>query len=231
MDSHQPSLPDFLVGLFLRDLSPGAAGGCSPALPILPRRIASMPQPTWRMKMKKALMVVGSLRKQSFNRTLARALAKMAPPGLSLTELTIGDIPLYNQDMESSFPDVVLRMKDEIRKADGILFVTPEYNRSIPGVLKNVIDWGSRPYGESAWRGKPAAIAGATPGPIGTAAAQAHLRSVLGILEMPLMGQPEIYLQVKDGLFDAQADCTDASTEKILRKFVEGFARWVETSR
>src|SRR5690242_18695887 len=145
--------------------------------------------------------VVGSLRKDSYNRKLAAALIKLGPTDFTFKELRIGDLPLYNQDDDKSQAPEVQRLKSEVRGCDGVIFVTPEYNRSIPGVLKNAIDHASRPYGQSAWAGKPAGIIGATPGAIGTAVAQAHLRTVLAFVDMPLLHQPEAYITVKDGLF------------------------------
>jgi chromate reductase len=174
------------------------------------------------------LMVVGSLRKESFNRRLAAALAALAPTHVGFNELRIDDVPLFNQDHEMKPPEPIVRLKREIEAAHGILFVTPEYNRSIPGVLKNTIDWASRPYGRSSWKGKPAAIAGTSEGIIGTAVAQSHLRSILAILEMPVMGQPEIYLKFKEGLISAQHEVTDVDARKLMVAFVDRFAGWVE---
>ena len=173
-------------------------------------------------------MVIGSLRKESYNRKLAGALAALAPTHVAFTELRIDDLPLFNQDQETNMPEPAARMKREIEAAHGVLFVTPEYNRSIPGVLKNAVDWASRPYGKSAWKGKPAAIAGASTGSIGTAAAQSHLRSILTILEMPVMGQPELYLKFSDNLIDAQHQVTDVAARKLMVSFVDRFAAWVE---
>jgi len=174
------------------------------------------------------LMVIGSLRKESFNRRLAGALAGLAPTHVDFSELRIDDVPLFNQDYEMKPPEAIVRLKHAIEAAHGILFVTPEYNRSIPGVLKNTIDWASRPYGKSAWKGKPAAIAGASEGNVGTAVAQSQLRSVLTILEMPVMGQPEIYLKFTEGLIDAQHEVTDVAARKLMVTFVDRFAAWVE---
>ena len=174
------------------------------------------------------LMVVGSLRKESFNRRLAGALAGLAPTHVGFSELRIDDVPLFNQDHEAKMPEAAVRLKHAIENAHGILFVTPEYNRSIPGVMKNVIDWASRPYGKSSWKGKPAAIAGTSEGNVGTAAAQQHLRSILTILEMPVMGQPEIYLKFKEGLIDARHEVTDVAARKLMVSFVDKFAGWVE---
>src|SRR3954471_16433392 len=135
--------------------------------------------------------VIGSLRKESINRKLANALIKLGPPDFTFKELRIGDLPLYNQDDDKAQAPEVQRLKSELRAVDAVIFVTPEYNRSVPGVLKNAIDHASRPYGQSAWAGKPAGLIGATPGSIGTAIAQQHLRNSLAYLDMPTLGQPE----------------------------------------
>ncbi len=147
-------------------------------------------------------VVVGSLRQDSFNRKLASAVARLAPPEFSFKQVQIGDLPLYNQDDDANQAESVKRLKGEIMAAQGLLFVTPEYNRSIPGVLKNAIDHASRPYGQSAWAGKPAGVLGASPGATGTAMAQQHLRNILATLDIPTLGQPEAFIQVKDELFD-----------------------------
>ena len=172
-------------------------------------------------------VVVGSLRRDSFNRQLAEALAKLAPQELQLQPVRIDDLPLYNQDDDANQAEPVRRLKKEIAQSQGVLFVTPEYNRSIPGVLKNAIDHASRPYGQSAWSGKPAAVIGISVGAIGTAIAQQHLRNVLGYLDMPTLGQPEMFLQNKPGLLQAGGDIGDESTKQFLQKFLERFAQWV----
>src|SRR4249919_3075364 len=146
--------------------------------------------------------IVGSLRKDSHNRKLATALIKLGPPDFNFKELRIGDLPLYDQDEDRSQAPEVQRLKSELRAVDAVMFVTPEYNRSLPGVLKNALDHASRPYGQSAWAGKPAGVIGASPGSIGTAIAQQHLRNSLAYLDMPALGQPEAFIQVKEGLFD-----------------------------
>src|SRR5215212_643048 len=135
--------------------------------------------------------IVGSLRKESLNSKLANALIKLAPPDFNFKELRIGDLPLYNQDDDKSQAPEVQRLKSEVRTCDGVMFLTAEYNRSIPGVLKNALDHASRPYGQNAWAGKPAGIIGASIGAVGTAVAQSHLRTVLAFLDMPLLHQPE----------------------------------------
>src|SRR5690606_10654639 len=147
-------------------------------------------------------VIVGSLRRESFNRKLANAVAKLAPPEFAFKQLRIDDLPLYNQDDDADQADTVKRLKCEIRAARGLLFVTAEYNRSIPGVLKNAIDHASRPYGQNAWAGKPAGVLGVSVGAIGTAIAQQHLRGILAYLDVPTLGEPEVFLHVKDGLFD-----------------------------
>ena len=172
-------------------------------------------------------VLVGSLRRESLNRQLAAALAKLAPQSLELVPVRIDDLPLYDQDDDGQPAEPVRRMKTEIAAAQGVLFVTPEYNRSVPGVLKNAIDHGSRPYGQSVWSGKPAAVAGISIGAIGTAAAQQHLRTVLAYLDMPTLGQPEVFLQDKPGLFTADGIGPD-DTQQFLQKFMERFAEWVK---
>ena len=144
----------------------------------------------------KTALVVGSLRKESFNRKLANALVKLAPTEFSFNELQIGNLPLYNQDDDENQADSVKRLKKEISAAQGLLFVTPEYNRSIPGVLKNALDNASRPYGQNAWAGKSAGIVGASIGAVGTALSQQHLRNVLAYLDVPTLGQPEAFIHV-----------------------------------
>src|SRR3954464_14650995 len=167
-------------------------------------------------------VVVGSLRRESFNRQLANALAKLAPQGFEFAQVRIDDLPLYNQDDDAKQAEPVRRLKTEIAGAQGVLFVTPEYNRSIPGVLKNAIDHASRPYGQSAWAGKPAAIIGVSVGAIGTALAQQHLRNILAYLDMPTLNQPEAFIQAKDGLFD-QAGNIGPGSEKFLRDWMGRF--------
>jgi chromate reductase len=163
-------------------------------------------------------VVVGSLRRDSFNRKLASALEALAPPDFRLRQLQIGDLPLYDQDDDDRQSPQVLRFKSEIAASQGLIFVTPEYNRSIPGVLKNALDQASRPYGKSAWAGKPAGVIGISVGAIGTALAQQHLRNVLAYLDVPTLGQPEAFLQAKDGFFDADGGIGQAS-----RAFVENW--------
>ncbi|BEP92168.1 NAD(P)H-dependent oxidoreductase [Acidovorax sp. sif1233] len=172
-------------------------------------------------------VIVGSLRKDSFNRQLATAIARLAPADFQFTQLRIDDLPLYNQDDDGQQAAPVLRLKREIQAAQGVLFVTAEYNRSIPGVLKNAIDHASRPYGQSAWAGKPAGVIGASVGAIGTALSQQHLRNVLAYLDMPTLGQPEAFIHAKDGLFDADGNVGEGS-RKFLQGWVDKYVAWVK---
>jgi chromate reductase len=172
-------------------------------------------------------VVVGSLRKDSFNKKLAAALEKLFPADFSFTHVRIDDLPLYNQDDDAQQAAQVLRIKGEIKAAQGVLFVTPEYNRSIPGVLKNAIDNASRPYGQSAFNGKPAGVIGASVGPIGTALAQQHLRNSLAYLNMPTLGQPEAFIHNKEGLYDAAGNIGEASL-KFLQGWVDEYVAWVK---
>jgi len=175
----------------------------------------------------KIAVVVGSLRKDSLNRKLALALARLAPGDVTFEHVRIDDLPLYNQDQDGNQPEPVRRLKAEIAAAQGVLFVTPEYNRSIPGVLKNALDCASRPYGQSAWAGKPAGVIGISGGAIGTALAQQHLRNVLAYLDMPTLGQPEAFVQNKEGLFDDKGHVSEASRE-FLKGWVEKYVAWVK---
>lgn len=172
-------------------------------------------------------VLVGSLRKDSLNRKLADALAKLAPAGFAFEHLRIDDLPHYNQDDDQNQADSVKRLKSEISAAQGVLFVTPEYNRSVPGVLKNVLDHASRPYGTSAWKGKPAGIIGITPGTLGTAAAQQHLRNIVAYLDMPTLNQPEAYLLHKEGFFDAEGSIGEGS-RKFLQGWMDAYVAWVK---
>ncbi len=172
-------------------------------------------------------VIVGSLRKESFNRKLATALAKLAPAGVSFHQIDIGDLPLYNQDNDDNPPASVKRLKADIASAQGLLFVTAEYNRSIPGVLKNAIDHASRPYGQSVWAGKPAGIMGVSLGAIGTAMAQQHLRNVLAYLDVPTLGQPEAFIQASVGLFDSHGDI-GPSSKAFLQGWMDHYAAWIK---
>ncbi|MGH9558842.1 MAG: NADPH-dependent FMN reductase [Bryobacteraceae bacterium] len=174
------------------------------------------------------VVVIGSLRRDSYNRQLANAVAKLAPSEFSFTQVKIDDLPLYNQDDDSAQAESVKRLKREIAAADGLLFVTPEYNRSIPGVLKNAIDHASRPYGQNAWAGKPAGILGISVGAAGTSMAQQHLRNVLAYLDVPTLAQPEAFIQVKDGLFDESGDIGFATTKAHLQQWMNRYVAWVK---
>lgn len=166
-------------------------------------------------------LVIGSLRHDSYNRKLAYAIKKLAPPEFLFQELQINDLPLYNQDDDANQPGPVKRLKKEITAAHGVIFVTPEYNRSVPGVLKNAIDQASRPYGDSAWKGKPAGVLGASIGAPGTSMAQQHLRNTLAYLDMPTLGQPEVFVQVTDGFFDQNGDLARADTRQFLQGWMD----------
>src|SRR6476646_5949521 len=171
----------------------------------------------------KVALIVGSNRRESVNRKLAQALAKLGTPGLGFHVVQIDDLPLYNQDNEGNLPASVVRFKSEIAAADGLIFVTPEHNRSIPTVLKNAIDWGTRPWGQNSWTGKLAAVTGTSQGAISTALAQQHLRQILGAQGVVLAGG-EAYLQFKPGLIDANDVITDEGTRKFLKSFLDQFA-------
>jgi chromate reductase len=173
-------------------------------------------------------VLVGSLRKDSLNRKVALALAAMAPPGLKLDLVEIGQLPLYDQDLDVQPPAPWVAFRDRIRRADAVLFVTPEYNRSVPGALKNAIDVGSRPYGKSAWDGKPGAVVSASPGAIGGFGANHHLRQSLVFLNVPVLQQPEAYLGGVDKLFDERGGIANESTRGFLVKFLTAFAAWIE---
>ena len=172
-------------------------------------------------------VVVGSLRQDSFNRKLADAIVKLASPEFSFKQVQIGDLPLYNQDDDANQADSVKLLKSEIKAAQGLLFVTAEYNRSIPGVLKNAIDHASRPYGQNAWAGKPAGVIGVSIGAIGTSMAQQHLRNVLAYLDVPTLGQPEAFIQAKDGLFDGDGNI-GADSKKFLQTWMDRYEAWVK---
>lgn len=174
--------------------------------------------------------IVGSIRKDSFNRKLAQALSKLAPQDFSFEEITIADLPLYSQELDEAFPESIKKFKAHIQSMDAILFVTPEYNRSIPGVLKNAIDIASRPYGQSAWSGKPAALVGASIGAQGTSLSQQHLRNVLAYLDMPTLNQPEVFVHVKEGLFDAQGNFGPDHV-KFYQNWMGRYVAWVKKHR
>ena len=175
--------------------------------------------------------LVGSLREGSLNRKAARAIETLAPPSLRFEEVEIGRLPPYNQDLEQDAPREWTEFRDKVRAADAVLFVTPEYNRSVPGLLKNAIDVGSRPYGHSVWSGKPAAVVSVSPGGIGGFGANHHLRQSLVFLDMPVLQQPEAYIGNAAELFGDDGSVRNAGTEKFLRSFAESFAAWVKRFR
>jgi chromate reductase len=177
---------------------------------------------------RRVAVVVGSLRKDSLNRKMANALAAMAPSSLALEIVEIGQLPLYNQDDDANPPAASVAFKEKIASADAVLFVSPEYNRSVPGVLKNAIDVGSRPYGKSAWKGKPAAVMTVSPGAMGGFGANHHLRQSLVFLDMPAMPQPETYIGAAGDLFDDAGGLKKPETKQFLDKFLSAFAAWVE---
>ena len=171
---------------------------------------------------------VGSLRKESFSRKIANALIAMSPPALKLEIVEIGHLPLYNQDLEADPPQVVREFKQKLETFEAVLFVTPEYNRGVPGSLKNAIDVGSRPYGKSSWSGKPGAVISNSPGAIGGYGANHALRQSLVFLNVPAMAQPEAYIGGVAGMFDAKGALTNDPMREFLQKFLAAFAQWVE---
>ncbi len=176
----------------------------------------------------KIAVVVGSIRKESINKKLALAIAKLAPADFSFEHIRIDDLPLYNQDHDGSPSEEVKRLKSEIASAQGLLFVSPEYNRSITGVLKNAIDHASRPYGQSVWAGKPAGVIGIAGGALGTALSQQHLRNILAYLDVPTLGQPEAFIQHKEGLLKDGGEIGIEETRKFLQNWVDKYAAWVK---
>lgn len=173
-------------------------------------------------------VLIGSLRSDSYNRRLMHAVQKLAPPDFVFNELRISDLPLYNQDDENSPNEQVKRLKSGIAAAQGVIFATPEYNRSVPGVLKNAIDHASRPYGQSAWSGKPAGIVGASIGAIGTAIAQHHLRGVLAYLDMPTLAQPEVFLKVDERFFSADGSFANDGSRAFMQSWMDAYVGWVK---
>lgn len=171
---------------------------------------------------------VGSLRKESFNRKMAKALAAMAPASLKLEIVEIGQLPLYNQDDEASPPAPWVALRERVQRADAVLFVTPEYNRGLPGVLKNAIDVASRPYGKNSWNGKPGAVISVSPGAIGAFGANHQLRQSLVFLNVPVLQQPEAYIGNAAKLFDESGKLVDDSARAFLQKFLQAFAEWIE---
>ena len=171
---------------------------------------------------------VGSLSRESINRKLTRALVRLAPEQLRLTEIGYAELPLYNRDFDADYPPEARAFKEAIAAVDAVLFVTPEYNRSIPGALKNAIDWASRPYGQNAFTRKPSAVIGASPGKIGTAVGQQHLRSILAFCNSPLMNAVEAYIQFTDGLVTDDGAVTEPSTEAFLRDYMDEFCGFIQ---
>lgn len=179
------------------------------------------------MSQYKVALVVGSLRKDSLNARLAGALQRLAPDELSFDRLRLDDLPLYNQDDDGAPAQSVIRLKEQVKSSQALLFVTPEYNRSIPGVLKNAIDHVSRPYGKNAWAGKPAGVLGISVGAIGTAVAQQHLRTILAYLDVPTLGQPEAFLHAQEGFFDPGGGIAPESTRKFLQSWLSRYVDWI----
>jgi chromate reductase, NAD(P)H dehydrogenase (quinone) len=177
---------------------------------------------------KDIVVIVGSLRKESFNRKMAHALRDLASAALNLDIVEIGQLPLYNQDLDADPPASWKEFRARIKKADGVLFITPEYNRSVPAPLKNAIDVGSRPYGQNAWDKKPCAVVSVSPGAIGAFGANHHLRQCFVFLNMPTMQQPEAYIGSADKLFDANGKIANDGTRGFLTKFLEAYVVWVE---
>ena len=173
-------------------------------------------------------VLVGSLRKEAFSRKVANALIELAPASLALAIAEIRDLPLYNQDDDANPPPASASFKQKIMAADAVLFVTPEYNRSVPGVLKNALDIASRPYGKSAWNGKPGGVVSCSPGAIGGFGANHHLRQSLVFLNVPVLQQPEAYVNGVDKAFDAAGKLTDEDKRDFLQKYLQAYAAWVE---
>ena len=179
------------------------------------------------MATRKIAVIIGSLRKDSFNRKVGKTLMLLAPPTLEMEIVEIGQLALYNQDDDASPPPTYTEFREKIKTFDGVLFCTPEYNRSVPGVLKNALDVGSRPYGQSAWEGKPCGVVSVTPGGTGAFGANHHLRQSLVFLNMPTMQQPEAYISNAGKLFDGDK-LNHESTAKFLQGYIDAFAAWIE---
>ncbi len=177
---------------------------------------------------KKIGVIVGSLRKESFNRKMANNLIELAPDSLKLEIIEIGHLPLYNQDLDENPPKEWVEFRDQLRSCTGVLFVTPEYNRSVPGVLKNAIDIGSRPYGQSAWDGKPGAVISVSPGSLGGFGANHHLRQSLVFLNIPVMQQPEAYVGGASEIFDSSGRLKEGKTREFISNFIQSYADWVD---
>jgi len=209
------------------------AGVCTTAHSARQRALAScfdLKQGVLKMDEVKILGIVGSLRKDSYNRSALKAAQELMPNGAVLSLVELHGIPVFDQDNELAMPAAVLEFKRRIMDADAILFATPEYNYSIPGGLKNAIDWASRPYGESAWLGKPAAVMGASTGSLGTARAQYHLRQILVAQNMPIVNQPEVMIGNAALRFDDDGKLTDESTRQIIRRLMGALVQLVKIS-
>lgn len=178
--------------------------------------------------MKQVAVLVGSLRRDSINLTLARSIARLAESRLDFRILELSELPLYNEDLWAEPPEPVLRLKRDVEAADGVLFVTPEYNRSFSPVIKNAVDWGTRPWGKNSWKGKPAAVIGASPGALGAAVGQNALKALITVCDMALMGQPELYFSYKAEVFRDDFDINDEKTHKLLFSWVNRFAEWID---
>ncbi|TPG05485.1 NADPH-dependent oxidoreductase [Rhodanobacter glycinis] len=179
------------------------------------------------MNQLKIAVFVGSLRVDSFNRRLARAVEKLAPAEFAFRHIQINDLPLYSQDFDAAYPAVATRLKKDVESADALLFVTPEYNRSVPGVLKNAIDIASRPWGTNSFAGKPGAVIGTSIGSTGSALAQQHLRNILAYLDVPMLAQPEVFVHFKDELIADDGTVSNEGTRKFLQGFVDNYVAWV----
>ncbi len=171
--------------------------------------------------------LIGSLAKESINRKLASALVRLAPSELTMEEISIRELPLYSYDYDADFPPVAREFKAVVDRVDAVLFVTPEYNRSIPGALKNAIDWGSRPYGRNSFSRKPSGIVGTSTGKVGTAVAQQHLRSILAFCNSPLMNSPEMYIQAEKGMIASDGSVASEATAKFLSDYMRDFASFI----
>lgn len=185
------------------------------------------------MSTKKIAVIIGSLRKASINRHFAQEVMALAPASLALEIVEIGELPLYNQDLEENgavAPQAWTQFRDRVKEFDGVLFFTPEYNRSTTGALKNALDVGSRPYGSSVWSGKPAGVVSITPGATGAFGANHHVRQSLVFLDMPVLQQPEMYIGGAANLLDADGKVNNDSTKQFLKKFIDTYAAWVETN-
>jgi chromate reductase len=173
-------------------------------------------------------VIVGSLRADSINRRLSRALMRLAPSAWTFEQIEIHQLPLYNQDNDGAPPPEAVRLKQHVESVDALMFLTPEYNRSMPGVLKNALDTASRPYGKNSFAGKPAGVIGASIGSIGTAVAQQHLRNVLAYLDVPTMGQPEAFIHLTEGKIDAAGEVSDDKLRSVLQRWVDAYQQFVE---